>query len=169
MGLFWRCWAFNEFGTPSQRPWVRFWGSKNVASSCPAHIWDLPRLWKSLLLMYKIFDMRTCRLSHQIKGPTTVKLAKTGFDCKIVKFTITGPLIWCDNPQVRMSKILYINNNDFHNLGRSQMCAGGCYVFRPSKPHSGTLWSVSSIKILWWKRTALERAFRRVMKFYCLK
>ena len=39
-----------------------------------------------------------------------------------------------------MSKILYINNNDFHNLGRSQMCAGACYVFRTSKPHSGTLW-----------------------------
>ena len=83
--------------------------------------------------------MRTCGLSHQIKGPTTVKLAKTGLNCKIVKFTITGPLIWCDNPQVRMSKILYINNNNFHNLGRSQMCAGGCCYFRPSKPHSGTL------------------------------
>ena len=41
----------------------------------PAHIWDLPRWWKSLLLMYKIFDMRTFRLSHQIKGPTTLKLA----------------------------------------------------------------------------------------------
>ena len=39
-----------------------------------------------------------------------------------------------------MSKILYINNNNFHHLGRSQMCAGGCYVFRTSKPHSGTLW-----------------------------
>ncbi len=89
--------------------------------------------------MYKIFDRRTCGLSHQIKGPTTVKLAKTGFNCKIVKFTITGPLIWCDNPQVRLSKILYINNNNFHHLGRSQMCAGGCYVFRTSKPHSGTL------------------------------
>ena len=38
-----------------------------------------------------------------------------------------------------MSKILYINNNNFHNLGRSQMCAGGCCYFRPSKPHSGTL------------------------------
>merc|ERR1711952_178436 len=106
--------------------------------TCPAHIWDLPRLWKSLLLMYKIFDRRTCGLSHQIKGPTTVKLAKTGFNCKVVKFTITDPLIWCDNPQVRMSKILYINNNNFHHLGRSQMCAGGCYVFRTSKPHSGT-------------------------------
>ena len=94
--------------------------------------------------MYKIFDMRTCGLSHQIKGPTTVKLAKTGFNCKIVKFTITGPLIWCDNPQVRMSKILYINNNNFHHLGRSQMCAGGCYVFRTSKPHSRTLWHISS-------------------------
>ena len=41
----------------------------------PAHIWDLPRWWKSLLLMYKIFDRRTFGLSHQIKGPTTVKLA----------------------------------------------------------------------------------------------
>ena len=30
---------------------------------------------------------------NQIKGSTTVKLAKTGFNCKIVKFTITGPLI----------------------------------------------------------------------------
>ena len=36
--------------------------------------------------MYEIFDMRTCGLSYQIKGPTTVKLAKTGFNCKIVKF-----------------------------------------------------------------------------------
>ena len=26
--------------------------------------------------MYKIFDMRTFGLSHQIKGPTTVKVAK---------------------------------------------------------------------------------------------
>ena len=91
--------------------------------------------------------MRTCGLSHQIKGPTTVKLAKTGFNCKIVKFTITGPLIWCDNPQVRMSKILYINNNNFHHLGRSQMCAGGCYVFRTSKPHSGTLCTVMSTQV----------------------
>ena len=41
-----------------------------------------------------------------------------------------------------MSKILYTNNNDFHNLGRSQMCAGGCCYFRSSKPHSGTLWVV---------------------------
>ena len=38
-----------------------------------------------------------------------------------------------------MSKILYINKNNFHHLGTSQMCAGGCYVFRTSKPHSGTL------------------------------
>ena len=49
---------------------------------------------------------------------------------------------WCDNPHVRLSKILYINNNDFHNLGRSQMCAGACYVFRTSKPHSRTLCTV---------------------------
>ena len=46
---------------------------------------------------------------------------------------------WSPNPHVRLSKILYINNNDFHNLTMSQMCAGACYVFRTSKPHSGTL------------------------------
>ena len=33
----------------------------------PAHIWDMPRWWKLLLLMYKIFDMHTFGLSHQIK------------------------------------------------------------------------------------------------------
>ena len=88
--------------------------------------------------------MRTCGLSHQIKGPTTVKLAKTGFNCKIVKYTITGPLIWCDNPQVRMSKILYINNNNFHHLGRPQMCAGAWYVFWTWKPHSETVWWISA-------------------------
>ena len=38
-----------------------------------------------------------------------------------------------------MSKILDINYNHFHHLGRSQMCAGAWYVFRTSKPHSGTL------------------------------
>ena len=120
-----------------------------------AHIWGLPRWWKLLLLMYKIFDMRTFGLSHQFKGPTTVKVAKTGFMRKIVKFTITGPLIWCDNPQVRMSKILYINNNNFHHLGRSQMCAGGCYVFRASQPHSGTLCPVLLLIIM--MDTAISR------------
>ena len=54
----------------------------------PAHIWDLPRWWKSLLLIYKIFHMRTFGLSHQIMGPTTVKVAKTGFHFKIASFTI---------------------------------------------------------------------------------
>ena len=44
-----------------------------------------------------------------------------------------------------MSKIFYINNNDFHNLDRSQMCAGACYVFRTSKPHSRTLCIVNII------------------------
>ena len=57
----------------------------------------------------------------------------------LATFTVVGPIIWCDNPQVRMWKILYINNNDFHHLGSSQMCAGAWYVFRTSKPHSGTL------------------------------
>ena len=44
---------------------------------------------------------------------------------------------------MRLSKIFYINNNNSHHLGRPQKCAGGCYVFRTSKPHSGTLWPVS--------------------------
>ena len=57
-------------------------------------------------------------------------------------FTIVGPLIWCDNPQVRLWMISNINNNDFHHLGRSQMCAGARYVFSPSKPHSRTLCGV---------------------------
>ena len=81
--------------------------------------------------MYKIFDRRTCGLSHQIKGPTIVKLANIGSCRKIASFTIVGPLIWYDNPQVRLSKILYINNNDFHQLGRSQLCAGAWYVLAP--------------------------------------
>ena len=112
----------------------------------PAHIWDLPRWWKSLLWMYKIFDMRTFGLSHQFKGPTTGKVAKTGsncINCKKANFTVVGPLIWCDNPKVRMSKILYIHNNDFHHLGRSQICAGAWYVFGTWKAHSETLWFVS--------------------------
>ena len=61
----------------------------------------------------------------------------------LATFTVVGPIIWCDNPQVRMWKILYINNNYFHHLGRSQMCAGAWYVFSPSKPHSGTRWHVN--------------------------
>ena len=58
-----------------------------------------------------------------------------------------GPLIWYVNAYVRMSKILDINYNHFHHLGRSQMCAGAGYVFSPSKPHSGTLCSIIIIII----------------------
>ena len=88
--------------------------------------------------MYKIFDMRTCGLSHQIKGPVIVHLTIFLMKPVLANFTVVGPLIWCDNPHVRMSKILYINNNDFHNMGSSQMCAGACYVFRTSEPHAVT-------------------------------
>ena len=45
----------------------------------PAQIWDLPRSWKLLFLIFKIIHRCTFGLSHQIKGPTTVKVAKTGF------------------------------------------------------------------------------------------
>ena len=39
-------------------------------------------------------------------------------------------------------KILDINYNHFYHSGKSQVLAGACYYFRPSKPHSGTLWGV---------------------------
>ena len=60
-------------------------------------------------------------------------------------FTIVGPLIWCDNPQVRLWMISNINNNDFHHLGKSQICAGADHYFSPSKPHSGKLWGALSL------------------------
>ena len=128
----------------------------------PAHIWDLPRWWKSLLLMYKIFYMRSFGLSHQIKGPTTVKVAKTGsncINCKKANFTVVGPLIWCDNPKVRMSKILYIHNNDFHHLGRPQMCAAAWYVFGTWKPHSETLCMIIRVtrKTTLWSNHILDK------------
>ena len=94
--------------------------------------------------MYKIFDMRTCGLSHQIKGPVIVNLTILQLKPVSANFTVVGPLIWCDNPHVRMSKI---NNNGFHNMGRSQICAGACYVFRTSKPHSRTLWGTLAPKL----------------------
>ena len=96
--------------------------------------------------MYKIFDMRTFGLSHQIEGPTTVKLAflqLIQLEPVLATFTVVGPLIWCDNPKVRMSKILYINNNNFHHLGRPQMCAGAWCLFRTWKPHSERLCTTS--------------------------
>ena len=51
-----------------------------------------------------------------------------------------GPLTWYDSAQVRMWIILNINNNAFHHLGKSQICAGADHYFRSSKPHSGKLW-----------------------------
>ena len=57
-----------------------------------------------------------------------------------------GPLIWYVNAYVRMSKILDINYNHFHHLGRSQMCAGAWYVFRTSESHSERLWNPSNTK-----------------------
>ena len=37
-------------------------------------------------------------------------------------------------------------NNNFHHLGRPQMCAGAWYVFGTWKPHSETLWQVKRFK-----------------------
>ena len=58
----------------------------------------------------------------------------------LASFTVMGPLIWYVNANVHMSKILDINYNHFHHLGRSQMCAGAWYVFRTSESHSEKLW-----------------------------
>ena len=41
--------------------------------------------------IYKIFHMHTCVLSHQIMGPTTVKMAKTGFMRKIANLQLEVP------------------------------------------------------------------------------
>ena len=36
-----------------------------------------------------------------------------------------------------------INNNDFHHLSKSQICAGADHYFSPSKPHSGKLCDIT--------------------------
>ena len=63
------------------------------------------------------------------------------------QFTVWGPLIWYESAQVRLWIILNININDFHHMGMSQMCTGADHYFRPSKPHSGKLWTVFCILI----------------------
>ena len=75
--------------------------------------------------------MRTCGLSHQIMGRTTVKMAKTGFMRKIANLQL-------DVPYFDMKNLRYINYH-FYHTGKSQVLAGARYYFRPSKPHSGTL------------------------------
>ena len=45
-----------------------------------------------------------------------------------------------------MSKILYINNNNFHHLGRPQMCAGAWCLFGTWKPHSETQCTVFELE-----------------------
>ena len=42
-------------------------------------------------LSYKIFHMRTCGLLHQMMGPITVKMAKTGFMRKIANLQLEVP------------------------------------------------------------------------------
>ena len=69
-------------------------------------------------------------------------------------FTLTGPLIWCDNLQVRLWMILNINYNVSHHMGMSQMCTGADHYFRSSKPHSGKL-CAGFMTILWSERISL--------------
>ena len=45
------------------------------------------------ILMYKIFDRRTCGLSHQIKGPVIVNLTILQLKPVLANFTVVGPLI----------------------------------------------------------------------------
>ena len=54
-------------------------------NSTLAHSWDQPRWWKLLLLILKIIQKRNCGESHQISGPTIVKLAKIGLCRKIAR------------------------------------------------------------------------------------
>ena len=46
-----------------------------------------------------------------------------------------------------MWKILDINYNHFYQTCKSQVLAGAGYYFRPSKPHSGTLWPFSAFTL----------------------
>ena len=78
-----QCAAFNAAHSV---PECGFEGLKCQQAS--GHIWDLPRSWKLLFLIFKIIHRCTFGLSHQIKGPTSVKLAKTGFYRKIVNLPL---------------------------------------------------------------------------------
>ena len=44
--------------------------------------------------------------------------------------------------------ILDINYNHFYHTDKSQVLAGGCCYFSPSKLHSGTLWSLKHYRIV---------------------
>ena len=63
------------------------------------------------------------------------------------QFTLTGPLIWCDNLQVRLWMIFNTIKNDSHHMGMSQICTIAGDYFRPSKPHSGKLWKHETVKL----------------------
>ena len=48
-------------------------------------------------------------------------------------FTVIGPLFWCDILKVRLWFHWNINYNDFHHLGKSQICAEVCWHLRVSE------------------------------------
>ena len=64
-----------------------------------------------------------------------------------------------------MSKILYINNNNFHHLGRPQMCAGAWCLFGISKSHSERLWVVSAFNQ---EKALLVGAFSVIVRLHRL-
>ena len=78
--------------------------------------------------------MRTCGLSHQIMGPTTVKMAKTGFMGKIAKLQLEVPYFDMIVQKCACEKSIIITF-----ITQAQVLAGGWCYFNPSKPHSGTL------------------------------
>ena len=73
------------------------------------------------------------------------------------QFTVGGPLISYDSAQVRMWIILDINNNHFYHPGKSQICAGAGYVFRPSESHSERLWD--NLASWWWYNVLKNQDF----------
>ena len=90
----------------SQRPWMGFWGAKIAAAS---------RKYLRLACVIKVIiidieDYSHAHLCTIISNYWTSNCKMAIFLMKpvLATFTIVGPIIWCDNPQVRMWKILYI-------------------------------------------------------------
>ena len=127
---------------------MRFWGHKIVASSCKY-------LGLAQVMQVIIFDIQNYSQAHL----WVITSNKRTYNCKIgwnwhmqgnSQFTLTGPLIRCDNLQVRLWMIFNTIKNDSHHMGMSQICTIAGDYFRPSKPHLGKLCCVMKIFEPWW-------------------
>ena len=112
-------------------PWVRFWGAEIVASSC-THLGPAQEMEVIIFIIHLLVITSN-------NGTYNCKNGWNWLNEENSQFTVGGPLFWYDSAQVRMWKILDINYNHFYHTGKSQVLAGACYYFWPSKPHSGTL------------------------------